>query len=528
MREIFGKIIAALLIFLSVVGCQKKEEVGVNPYEGGKEPFGILFTANRTDPEIAAPGEVVRVNVKGLKKYENKFDIRLNDVSTEVVALTDSTIDIRMPTQVSSGIVTVILDGQIFYGPRIGVEGKVAVDTDYKIVNGFDMGLRQIMPHSGGHIVVGSFTNFENEKSGNTYRTGIHHITSLGQSSTSMDFRRRANGPISSIARLPNGKFIVGGSLTTFSARAVGGIARLNANGSLDTTVVAVINPNADTKPLDGLDTVSSFNAGFSGGMVSYVFETPDNGVIVVGSFTSYWKIDYTYSSRVNRYYINTKVKNVARLKEDGTLDSTFNVNNTGFNGFVNGAVKLNDGRIVIAGTFTNYNGKAVNNIVCLKPNGEVDEDFLSHGGTNLPIQSVTYNSTLNKLAIAGTFKTFGSVPTNGVVLLNADGSVDQNFVLGDMDGEFPNYAYILNSGKVFVTGSFSKYNGINRGGVLILEADGTAKQEYNNLGSFRGTPTTLVETTSSLGNPAILLGGTIYEVGGKNVGHIVKIEIKN
>ncbi|WP_082021954.1 DUF5008 domain-containing protein [Sphingobacterium sp. T2] len=215
--------------------------MGVNPYEVARS-FRHTVYCQSYRPEIAAPGEVVRVNVKGLKKYENKFDIRLNDVSTEVVALTDSTIDIRMPTQVSSGIVTVILDGQIFYGPRIGVEGKVAVDTDYKIVNGFDMGLRQIMPHSGGHIVVGSFTNFENEKSGNTYRTGIHHITSLGQSSTSMDFRRRANGPISSIARLPNGKFIVGGSLTTFSARAVGGIARLNANGSLDTTVVAVIN----------------------------------------------------------------------------------------------------------------------------------------------------------------------------------------------------------------------------------------------------------------------------------------------
>ncbi|MCA5005815.1 DUF5008 domain-containing protein [Sphingobacterium bovistauri] len=520
-----GTVILSLLIIYS---CQKKEEIGVNPYEGGKEPFGILFTSNRADPTTALPGEVVRVSVRGLKQYENKFDLRLNEVSTEIVTLSDSTADIRIPAEVSSGIVTVIMNGQIFYGPWIGIEGKVSVDRDYKIVNGFNSTVMGILPHAGGHIVVGNFTDFENELQGGKYLTGIHYINSLGQTSNDMDFRRRSNSGISSIVRLSSGEFMIGGFFTEFSKRKVDGIARLLPKGSLDTTTVAVINPFPEDKPLDGLDTVSSFNSGFINGLVSKVFETPDKDIIVVGSFTIHRKIDYQYSSRDNRRYVNTRVRNVAKLKPDGKLDSTFNLNNSGLNGFINDAVCLKDGRIVIAGAFTNYNGKSVRNIVCIKPNGQVDDSFTNVGGTDLPILSLTYNPTNDKLVIAGAFKTYGGKANNGVVILNTDGTEDQSFKMGDLDGESPNYAYKLNNGRVLVTGFFSKYNGVRRSGLLILESNGVAKQEYNNLGSFAGIPLTITETTSSLGNPAILLGGSIFSVDGYNVGNIVKIEIKN
>lgn len=526
--SIFKKISIVLLTLVVLYSCQKKEEIGVNPYAGGKEPFGIIFTSNSTDPTSALPGEVVRVQVKGLKQYENKFDFLLNEVKTEVVALSDSTIDIRIPNEVSSGIVTVVMNGQIFYGPRIGVEGKVSVDTDYKIVNGFNSSVYQIIPHAGGHLVVGSFTDFENSVTGGSYINGIHFINSLGQSGTNMDFRRGASNVITSVVRLSNGQFLIGGMFDRYSFREAGGIARLNANGSLDTMTVAVINPNADTKPLDGLDTVSAFNANFSGGIVYKVFETPDNNIIAVGSFSVYRKIDYQYSSRDNRRFIPTRVNNIAKLKLDGTLDSTFNLNNTGLNGFINDAVMLKDGRILLAGSFTNYNGTPVRNIVCIKSSGEIDHTFLANGGANNTILSLTYNPTLDKIAIAGLFTSYGSAATKGAAILNTDGTVDPTFKLGELNGEFPNYAYKLNSGKVIVTGSFSRYNNVRRGGLLILEADGTARQEYNNLGSILGAPYTIVETTSSAGNPAILLGGSLFGVDNRNVGNIVKIEIKN
>lgn len=515
-----------VLVLLILQSCQRKEEVGINPYDGAKVPFGINFLSDRTDPEIGLPGELIQVRVSGLKQYENQFDFRLNEVSAEVVALTDSTLDFRIPDEVSSGLISIVLNDQFFTGPWVSVEGKVAVDTDYSIVNGFDMSVAQILPTSGGNLIVGSFTNFEDEATKGTPINGIHFLNSMGKSGT-MSFGNGAIGSISSIARLGNGQYVVGGYVTEYNKRDVGGIARLNANGSLDTTVVAVINPDPETKPLNGLDTVSAFNGGFVGG-VSKVFAAEDDGVYVVGSFQTHYRIDYSYSSRESRRNVYSNVRNVARLRYDGTLDSSFNYNNAGLNGFINDAVKLNDGRLVIVGSFTSYNGKPVRNIVCIKPNGEVDEAFTASGGSNREILSITYNPTLDKIAVAGNFSSYGGMSTQGVIIMDSDGTVDQSFALGNMENGVASYAYKLNNGRVFITGGFNRYNGVRRGGLLILEADGSARQEYNNMGFFSGIPQTLVETTSSLGNPAVLIGGFIFGVDGESVGNIVKIEIKD
>lgn len=516
-----------MTMIVTLVGCKAEQEIGVDPYAGGKEALGIIFTSRKADPELGKPGEVVRVNVRGLKKYESKFTFRLNEVPVEIIDLSDSTIDIRIPNEVSSGIVTVLLNGQIFAGPRIGVEGKVAVDTDYKVVNGFNGSVLDIYPNGGGNIFVGGFTNFEDEATETTSREGIHFLNSLGQTDNSMIFDKRVTGNLMSIAKLPNGQFLVAGGMTAFNGREVDGIARLNANGRLDTVKTAVINPEPLKRPLDGVDTVSALNGGVFGSAYK-VFATPDSGAIVIGGFSMHRKIDYRYSSRENRRYIYTQVNNVAKLKYDGSLDSSFNIKNTGFNGFASEAVQLKDGRIVIVGRFVSYNGKPAKNIICIKPDGSVDEAFMSVSGTDKDISMITYNPTLDKIVLAGAFRNYGGVSTNGVVVLNSSGAIDQTFTLGDMGGEMPNYAYKLNSGKVVVSGGFTHYMGIRRSGFLILEADGTAKQEYNNMGGFVGAIYTLVETTSSLGNPAILLGGFIFAVDNKPCGNIVKIEIKN
>lgn len=526
-RITYNIIYFVLFVGILLQSCSKQQELGVNPYDGGKQPLGIVFTSYKAYPESGRPGEIISLNVKGLAKYENQFKLLLNDVETEIVNLSDSIVDIRIPQEVSSGIVTVLLDGQIFYGPRVGVEGKAAVDTDYKIVNGFNSTVTQILPNSGGHIIVGSFTDFEGQATPSNIINSIHFINTLGQTSTGMDFRRSATGGITSIAKLPNGQFMIAGNLTAFSKREVGRIARLHANGNLDTTVVSVINPDSEKKPLNGFDTVSTFNGGLNGS-VRKVFATEDNGVIAIGTFTNHYKIDYDYSSRENRRLIYTKVNNIAKMKNDGSLDSTYNMNNVGFNGYINDAVQLNDGRIVVVGSFTSYNGKAARNIACIKTNGQLDETFAPQGADK-EILSVTYNSTTNKLAIAGNFKQYAGASTNGVVLLNNNGTVDQTFKFGQLDDEgIASFAYSLNNGRVFVSGGFTKYNNVRRGNMLILETNGVAKQEYNNLGSFGGSPFSIVETTSSLGNPAILLAGLIISVDGKSTGNIVRIELKN
>ena len=517
----------AVFSIMIMVGCKKDQKIGQNPYDGGKEPLGIKFTSLRADPQEAAPGEVVRINIKGLKQYEGKFTFYLSDIPTQIENLTDSTIDIIVPDNVCSGIASVKYDGQYFAGPRIGVLGKTAVDVDYKTANGFDGTTLQILEHQGGHIIVGGFTDFDNQANKSTYRTGIHYLNELGQSSDRMDFRRRATGSISSIAKLSDGKFIVGGSLFEFSRRSVQGIARLNVNGSLDTAYVDVINPDVDTKPMNGRDTISAFNGGLNG-IVNHVFATNDNGIIAVGNFDLHRKIDYRYSSRDNRSYIYTRVNSVAKLKSDGSLDSSFNVNNLGINGIISGAIQLSDGRIVIAGRFTRYNTTSVKNIVCLTPNGNVDPTFMANTGTDEMIYSITYNGLLKRIALTGAFKKYGNSNYAGVVQLNDNGQLIEEFKFGSTGNYEPDFAQVLNSGRIVVTGPFVEYNNIRRTGLLILEKNGSALQDYNNTGGFYGIATTLVETRSSLGHPAILLGGSIFSIDNRQVGNIVRIEIKD
>jgi len=97
------------------------------------------------------------------------------------------------------------------------------------------------------------------------------------------------------------------------------------------------------------------------------------------------------------------------------------------------------DGKLIVVGQFTNYNGSAHNGIVRLNPDGLIDSTFNAGAGpqwvstiqtsTNLfpRIESVRVVSG-NKILLAGNFEAFNGSPFNGLVRLNPDGSVDTNF----------------------------------------------------------------------------------------------------
>lgn len=521
------KLYLAIAVLFLFFGCSKKEELGVNPYDGGKEPFGISFSSKKPDPDEGKPGETIQFQVKGLKAHEGNFTFSFNEMPAEIVAVTDSTLDVKVPDFVSSGGVSIRLKDQVFFGPHFNVMSDVRVDTDFDLGNGFDFHIGIIHPASNGFLIGGSFTNFNDEATEDKYINSIHFINSLGQSGSDFSFGKGGAGIISSIDVAPNGKMYVSGMLSSFNDRRVSSITRLNANGSLDTTIVDVINPTPE-KPENALDTVAAFNGGVMFGSIIKVFPTSDNGVIGVGNFDVYESIDYQYSSRESRQPILTQVKNIVKFKEDGGLDSAFNIKNEGANGTISDAVRLSDGRIIMVGSFTRFNGQPANRIVCIKPDGKIDPTFDIGSGGNRNILSIRYNKNLEKIVISGLFTKYKDKDTQGVVVMDKNGVVDDTFQMDDLDGESVYFAQILNSGQVLVSGSFEKYQGVKRSGLLILESNGDALQRYNSLGSFVGQITTAVETTSSLGHPAVLLGGLINIADDKRVGNIVKIELKN
>lgn len=512
---------------LLVIGCHKDDVIGENPYDGGKEPLGIFFLNEDPMPEAAAPGELVRIHVRGLAQYEGDFQFYLNEMEAEVVELSDSTIDVRVPELASTGGSSVRLKNQVFFGPRVFVSGKVSVDQDFGIVSGFNGPVMDILPYAGGYLLSGGFSNFEDEAGEDVFRNSIHYINSLGKSDATFDFQEGTSGVINSTVRLSNGKFILGGSINEFNNRAILNVARLNVNGTLDTMITPVINPTPEDESKN-VDTVSAFNGGTMDGLIVKLIATPDNGAIALGSFRAHLKIDYRYSSKDNKRGVYTSVRNVMRLQPDGSLDSAFAENTAGTLGnIVDGAVNAH-GQVAVVGGFTSFDNRRAGRIARLNADGTWDDSFNVGTGANNNIFSIEYNQQHQKYVVVGNFTEFNGRPLKGIVVLNQDGSLDENFTPGDFGNGIPTFAKILDSGKILVSGGFDSYEGIRRSQILFLEPNGEALQAYNNIGDFTGVVMAAEETVSSQGYPAVLIGGSFNQINGTNIRNIAKLEIRN
>ena len=547
-KQLRTSFMLGLLVAILASACTKKEIIGEDPYAGGKDALGVRFTGKYPSPERGVPGTEVTFLVDGLKAYEGKFDFRINDETAEVVNLTDSTIRVKVPAEVSTGGATIKLDGQTFFGPRFEVMGKVSIDKNFKVVNGSNSSILDAISHNGGHFLVGGFTNFENQA---TVANPINRIAAISADGTyvpSSGIGKGADGSLSSINRLSSGKYIVSGGFESYNERSgvKGGmnITRLNADGSVDSLILNVVNTTPD-KPENGRDTVTAF----SGGAGSYKYRpglaranivksfvsTTDKGeqITLVGTFEDYATVNYLKATRDTRPLMVTNIRHVMRMSPDGVLDEEYNfdangVTNAGANGYIIDAFLQPNNSLVIVGAFTRFHGTTANRIVRLDNEGKVDPTFNVGTGANDVVGSIKYDPVSETYLLVGTFTSFNGHAANKIVRLNKDGSVDTSFKLLEFVGGTPNFAQQLTNGKVLVSGNFIKYNNITRRGFLVLNSDGSLSQEFNNAGAFSGTITRAIETTSSLGNPAVILFGFIQKFNDQQVGNILRVEIKD
>ena len=518
-----------LLAGLTMPSC-KKESVIADPYEGGKQPLGIKFANETAIPESGIQGGEATFKVRGLKPYEGKFKIFLNETEAEILKTTDSTITVKVPVTASTGGITVIADGQTFFGPSFPIEGRLSIDNSFKVISGANGPIYGMIPADNNYLMVGLFSDFDG-KAALKPVNGISMMSSQGDFQPLIQGHGAENAALFSVNRLSGGKIIVAGLINVYNRRkGISNITRLNSDGSLDSSKVAVINLTP-LKPLEGFDTVATFNGGVDG-IIRKTF-VRNNKITVLGSFDYYYRYFYERSTREQKRIDATKMKQIARLKEDGTMDSTFNFNPVtkqgyeSLNGPVRDAFMQEDGKIVAIGEFTTYNGVTVNRIARINEDGSQDKSFNTGTGADDVITSITYNRVKRKILITGLFRNFNGKPSNGAVMLNEDGSTDTFFNLAPVSGGIVTFAHQLNSGKIIVSGGFKTYNGVIRQGFMILNQNGSLAPGYNNTGTFQGLISTVIETTSALGNPAVILSGYIFKFDNKRVGSVVRVEIK-
>ncbi len=296
-------------------------------------------------------------------------------------------------------------------------------------------------------------------------------------------------GRVNSIAVDTNGKILIGGNFGYVNDGDRNSIARLNADGSLDTGFQ------------NGMDGV--INAyGYSGEVTSIVLQ-PDGKVIIGGGFVS----------------VNGVARNgIARLNTDGSLDTNFQ--DDGLEKFVNSMILQADGKILIGGWFETVGGVWSNGIHRLNSDGTLDSLFYPFGEPSPDIDLPGRLALQTDGKIVGLYANL-STGRSGTMRITANGALDPSFSLNAYN---PTETILSENGQILITTSLGAIiNGQPRSGVCLLNNDpatqnlactsstatwlrgGTSPEVYRTtfeLSTNSGT------TWSSLGDGARISGG--------------------
>jgi uncharacterized delta-60 repeat protein len=248
------------------------------------------------------------------------------------------------------------------------------------------------------------------------------------------------------LALQSGGQIVAGGNFTIANGSGRNHIARLNADGTLDTGF------------LDGI-------AGANGAVNALVSQSDDR-IVIGGAFNS---VDGT-----TRYRI-------ARLMTDGSLDTSFNPGSGADNAVFALAESFIDGARVVylGGAFSTVNGYSLSGIARLSDDGSVDESFapgLGANGTVYAVAAYPTNSIFDagRVLVGGAFSNFNTHAVGNLVRLNGDGSVDTNFVLNlGANGAIRAIA-IQTDGRVLIGGDFTSVNGTALNHIARLNDDGS------------------------------------------------------
>jgi uncharacterized delta-60 repeat protein len=356
-----------------------------------------------------------------------------------------------------------------------------------------------------------------------------------------------ANGQVYASAVQPaDGKAIIGGDFTGYNGPAVGYIARINTDGSLDTTfnqsgsgfdgdvdgvtvdangnIIAVgsfhsyngnlCNGIARLTPTGAFD--GTFNTGFGANGVIWTVALETNGeILAAGNFNTFNQTNYN---------------SIVLLQSNGALDTSFNPGaGPNLDANINSVAVQTNGYIIIGGSFTNVDGTGMNCVARLTPNGSLDTSFnpgSGAGNNNNSVNAVAIQ-TNGQVLVGGSFDSFNGLNQGGIVRLNGDGSLDSTFAAGlGANGDVFSIA-LQNDGTIYIGGSFTSVNQTRRIGVARLLPSGwvdtsfmdTAYNQFAGVINPYNNPSVnspnTIYTISIQNNGNVLVGGSFNEIGG-------------
>lgn len=242
---------------------------------------------------------------------------------------------------------------------------------------------------------------------------------------------------VSALALQPDGKILVGGNFNRVGGVARTNLARLNANGTVDTS----FNPEAS-------------------GMVETLAVQDDGKILAGGSFTTIGGASRSF---------------IARLNADGTADSTFN---PGADSAVYSLVLQPDGRILVGGNFYSLGGATKNQLGRLNANGSLDTTFHAPVVGDFPrIHSIALQAN-GMLVVSGAFTFISGTRRNQIARLFPNGTLDTTWNPNATGTEYVPTVGLMDDGKCIAGGNFSSIGGQSRRNIARLSNRYAALQE--------------------------------------------------
>lgn len=353
---------------------------------------------------------------------------------------------------------------------RVSSGSDGSLDPTFNIGTGANSWVNTVLEQSDGKLLIGGlFTTFNG-----TGRPYVARLNWDGSLDNTFNPGTGPNNALVGLALQPDGKPIIGGFFTAVGGQNFRYVARLLNTGALDTTFATGTNLNNTVKAVaiqtDGqvliggdfttynttsrnrlarLNSDGSLDSSFNPGTgadatVNVILLQPDGKILVGGNFGTV--------NGVSR-------ASVARLNTNGSLDSTFTPG-SGAVFWVNAMALQSDGKIIIGGPFTTYNATARKGVARLLPGGALDPSFDPLAGADNWVNGVALQPD-GKVALGGIFTNFNNVVVNHIARLGTNGAPDASFSAGTGFNDAVQSIIRCADGTLVIGGLFTSYNGL-------------------------------------------------------------------
>ena len=272
---------------------------------------------------------------------------------------------------------------------RVNVDGSLDQSFLAPPLDGADAFISSIASVTNNKILVtGGFRAFNGQPS-----PGVALLNNDGSLDTA-DFSPGlgANAPVRAQFALPNGQFLIAGDFTAYNGTSASHIARLNPNGSLDTSFVP---PTISGNTINALASA--------------------NGLIYLGG---------DFSALGTNLLLN-----LAALNSNGSLNRPFaNALGVGLDGIVHALAIDPLGNLLVGGEFLTVDGLSRPRIARFTPGGALDPAFAPGTGTDNTVFSILPQPD-GAIYVGGSFTLFNGTHRLGFTRLFPNGTVDTSFL---------------------------------------------------------------------------------------------------